>query len=84
MTLGLHVSTPKLMSPPTSLKNIPFSLGLRSVRICVKQENREKQFLKLKELLKSRDYSNGVIEAALDRAREIPHSTALKRILRKP
>ena len=82
MTLGLHVSTPKLMSPPTSLKNIPFSLGLRSVRICVK--NREKQFLKLKKLLKSRDYSNGVIEAALDRAREIPHSTALKRILRKP
>ena len=74
---------PSSCHPPTSTKNIPFSLGLRIVIICAKPQNRENQFSKLKELLHSRGYSNRMIEAALDRARGIPRNKALRKVMRK-
>ncbi len=58
--------------PPSCTKNIPFSLCLRIVRICSKPENREKQFLKLKELLENRGYSGKTVGRAIERARGIP------------
>ena len=45
---------PSSCHPPACTKNIPFSLCLRIVRICSKPEDREKQFLKLKELMENR------------------------------
>ena len=56
---------------------------LRIVRICSKPENREKQFMKLKELLENRGYSERTISSAIDRARKIPRQVALKRVLRR-
>ena len=74
---------PSSCHTPASTKNIPFSLGLRIVRICSKQENREIQFSKLKELLQNRGYSERMIESATVRARGIPRNAALRRVLRK-
>ena len=64
---------PTSCHPPSCTNNIPFSLCLRIVRICSKPEYREEQFLKLKELLENRGYSERTINAAIDRARQIPH-----------
>ena len=68
------------MPPPACTNNIPFSLCLRIVRICSKPEDREKQFLKLKDLMESRGYSERIITAAIERAREIPRHVALRRV----
>ena len=74
---------PSSCHPPSCTKNIPFSLCLRIVRICSKPEYREKQFLKLQELLESRGYSKLTINRAIDRAREIPRHVALRRVIRR-
>ena len=74
---------PSSCHPPSCTKNIPFSLCLRIVRICSKPEYREKQFLKLKELMESRGYSEGTINSAIDRARGIPRNVALRRAIRR-
>ena len=54
--------------------NIPFSLALRIVRICSKPEAREKKFLELKQMLLDRDYPNKIIDAAIEKARNIPRN----------
>ena len=74
---------PTSCHPPSCTKNIPFSLCLRIVRICSKPENREKQFLNLKELMENRGYSEMTINRAIDRARGIPRSVALRRVLKR-
>ena len=73
---------PSSCHPPSCTKNIPFSLCLRIVRICSKPENREKQFLKLKELLENRGYSGKTVDRAIERARGIPRHVSLRRVLR--
>ena len=62
--------------------NIPFSLALRIVRICSTIVAREKRFSELKEMLLSREYSAGIINAAIERARNIQRSEALKTVFR--
>ena len=74
---------PSSCHPPTFTKNIPYSLCLRIVRICSKPEIREKQFMKLKELLENRGYSERTISSAIHRARKIPRQLALKRVIRR-
>ena len=74
---------PSSCHPPACSKNIPFSLCLRIVRICSKPENREKQFSNLKKLLLKREYLERTIDAAIDRARQIPRHIALRRVLKK-
>ena len=74
---------PTSCHPPSCTNNIPFSLCLRIVRICSKPEYREEQFLKLKELLENRGYSERTINAAIDRARRIPRQITLRRVIRK-
>ena len=68
--------------PAHVTENIPFSLALRIVRICSLPEAMEKRFLELKNLLLSRGYKLGSINAALDRARMIPRAEALKKVVR--
>jgi hypothetical protein len=74
---------PTSCHPPSCTKNIPFSLCLRIVRICSKPEYREEQFLKLKELMVSRGYSERTLIAAIDRARRIPRQVAVRRVLKR-
>ena len=69
--------------PAHTTKNIPFSLALRIVRICSLPEDREKRFKELKCLLLSREYKGGAIDTAIERARNIPRSEALKKVVRK-
>ena len=65
------------------MDNIPFSLAMRIVRICTLEGDREKRFSELKNLLLSRDYKPKVIDAAIQKARNIPRKEALKRVCRK-
>ena len=74
---------PSSCHPSSCTKNIPFSLCLRIVRICSKPEYKEKQFIKLKELMVSRGYSERTLDSAIERARTIPRHVALRRVLKK-
>ena len=71
---------PNSCHPAHVTDNIPFSLALRIVRICTLQEDREKRFSELKDLLLSRDYKPKVIDSAIQKARNIPREEALKRV----
>ena len=64
--------------PKQTTKTIPFSLALRIVRVCSSQEERDKRLIELKDRLLARDYNRGLVQAALDKAREVPRSRALK------
>ena len=64
--------------PSHVAENIPFSQCLRIVRICSEESAKEKRFLELKELLKDRKYPENIIEAAINKARNIPRLAALK------
>ena len=63
--------------------NIPFSLALRIVRICTKTEDREKRFRELKGMLLARNYKTKIIDSAIEHARNIPLSEALKKVVKK-
>ena len=69
--------------PTHTFKNIPFSLALRIVRICSLPEVRDQRLEELKNLLISREYKPGIIDAAIMRAKAIPRSEAIKRVERK-
>ena len=71
---------PSSCHPTHVTENIPYSLALRIVRICTFSEDREKRFSELKDLLLSRDYKSGMIDSAIERARNIPRSEAVKRV----
>ena len=58
-------------------RSIPFSLGLRIVRICKKPENRDKRFQELRQLLLNRGYQKHVIDQALVKAGQVPRNRAL-------
>ena len=63
-------------------KAIPYSLSLRIVRICIDPINREKRFRELKQRLLERDYSEKVIDSAIDKARKVPRKIALRKVLK--
>ena len=69
--------------PAHTTQNIPYSLALRIVRICSQPEDREQRFEELKNLLLARDYKPGIIQTAIQRARSIPRSEALKKVERQ-
>ena len=56
---------------------------MRIVRICVEHEARERSFEELKDMLIDREYTKGIIEAAINKARAIPREQALKCMLRQ-
>ena len=50
------------------------------MRVCTSQEDRDKRLIELKDRLLARDYNRGMVQAALDKAREVPRSRALKEV----
>ena len=62
---------------------IPFSLGLRIVRICLSPENRDRRLNELNEVLKDRGYSEQMIDRGIERARQIPRNAALLKVKTK-
>ena len=68
--------------PNHMFKNIPYSLALRIVRICSIPEQRDLGLSELKQLLLQRDYKTKIIDAAIERARNISRTEALKRVIR--
>ena len=70
--------------PTHVTNNIPFSLALRIVRICSLPEDRDKRLTELKNLLLSRDYKSGIINAAIEKAKKITRNEALKKVETKP
>ena len=71
---------PTSCHPAHVTSNIPYSLALRIVRICTFSEDREKRFSELKDLLLSREYKAAIIDSAIEKARKVPRSEALKRV----
>ena len=69
--------------PTHVTSNIPFSLALRIVRICSLPEDRDKRLAELKVMLLERDYKPNLIEAAIERAKEIPRTEALKKVVKQ-
>ena len=69
--------------PAHVTNNIPFSLALRIVRICSKQDTRDLRLKELQELLLARGYKSGVVKAALEKARQIPRQEAIKKVEKK-
>ena len=57
---------------------IPYSLALRIVRTCTDPQNRENCFAEMKTRLLQRGYNLRIVESAIDRARKVPRSAALK------
>ena len=68
--------------PIDCFKSIPFSLAMRIVRICSEIQARDNRLQELKEMLLSRGYTPGIIDAAIAKARAIPRQEALKRVTR--
>ena len=66
--------------PSHCTKNIPFSLGLRIVRICSDPLDRDHRLSELKTLLQDRGYSERNIDAAISKAKKIPREKALKKV----
>ena len=69
---------PSSCHPRQTTKSIPFSLGLRIVRICSDKEDRDKRLSELRERLLARDYTSEMVNTALAKARAVPRSKALK------
>ena len=74
---------PSSCHPSHVCNNIPFSLALRIVRTCSEPETRDMRLSELKAMLLSRDYKPKIIDSAIDRARAIPRSKALERVIRE-
>ena len=69
--------------PAECLNSIPFALSMRINRACSEEQDREQRFQELKDMLLSREYSPGIIEAAIAKARAIPRPKALRRVTRQ-
>ena len=68
--------------PKECFENIPLSLAIRINRICSEEHNREIRFQELKEMLIEREYTPGIIDAAIAKARATPRAMALGRVPR--
>ena len=73
---------PSSCHPNHVTDNIPYSLALRIVRICSEEEDRELNFQRLKQMLIARNYKPKIIDAAINRARGVKRSEALKKVVK--
>ena len=64
--------------------SIPFSLGMHINSVCSETENRDLRLQEMKEMLLERDYTPGLIDAAISRTKAISRDQALKLVLRQP
>jgi hypothetical protein len=69
--------------PLECLDSIPFSLSMRINRVCAEETDRDRRFKELKEMLLDREYSPGIVDAAIAKARAIPRQRALQRVSRQ-
>ena len=67
--------------PAHCVENIPFSLALRIVRICTDMSTRDIRHQELKIMLIEREYPENMVDTALRKAKAIPRSTALKKVV---
>jgi hypothetical protein len=74
---------PSSCHPKQTTKSIPFSLGLRIVRVCSNPEDRDRRMLELRDRLLVRNYPRELVEAALDKAKSISRKRALKKVTNK-
>ena len=68
--------------PIECFENIPFSLAMRINRICAEPHSRDKRFAELKDLLLNRGYLSGMSDYAINKAGQILHEEALKKVIR--
>ena len=68
---------------PTVTRSSVYSLALRIRRICSTEEAAERQFQKLAERLRERQYSEAVISAGIARAKAVTREEALRRAVRR-
>ena len=73
---------PSSCHPLHQTKNIPYSLAMRIVRICSETETRDQRLKELKEFLVSRQYPNGLVLAALDKAKQIHRKKVLEYVVK--
>ena len=74
---------PSSVHPPHCVQNIPYSLAMRINRICTFSETRELRYQELKDLLLTRGYRGGMVDAAIAKSRAIPRSEALKFVVKQ-
>merc|ERR1712030_73169 len=55
--------------PVQCTENIPFSLALRIIQICSENNTRDERLGELKQLLLDREYREGMIDVAINKAR---------------
>ena len=72
------------MPPLSNIENIPLSLAIRVLRNCTEEETREQRYSELKNMLLDRNYPEGIINAAITKARSIPRAVAIRRVAREP
>ena len=75
---------PSSAHPPSVTKSSVYSLALRIRRICSSEEDTELQFSKLADRLRERHYREEVIQAGINRAREVTREEALRKVVRPP
>ena len=68
---------PESCHPNGTTHSIPFSLGLRIVRICRKPDNRDRRLKELKQLLLDRGYSENIVNPVISKAQSVPRKRAL-------
>ena len=74
---------PSSAHPPRTTRNSVYSLGLRIVRNVSDSAKRELRLKELAERLRERQYQETVIEAGLEKARQVKREDALKKVQRK-
>ena len=67
--------------PIETTKNVPFSLAMRINRICTYSETRDKRLIELKNMLLDREYKEGMINNAINRAKAIPREQAIRQVV---
>ena len=73
---------PTSCHPSHIFNNIPYSLALRLVRICSKEDSLKQRMTELETMLVSREYNRNVVRAAIAKAMSIPREEALKRVIK--
>ena len=73
---------PHSAHPRHCFPGITKSLAHRVVRICSRQEDREKRLVELKELLMGRGYKSSMVHEVMDMARNMDRDQALERVNR--
>ena len=74
---------PSSSHPPHVIKNIPYSLCHRIVRICSEKPTLTKRLDELKDFLLSRNYDKKLIDSSIAKALNLERSEALKKVERK-